>query len=113
MLGYMYEREKWMILPHKAKAIKYYQKAAANDHVEAMAYLGKIYCYGYGVKENLDDTFELFQCSANKNSGLGLHYLAKMYKLGFSGEENRDKVDELYANAYVLFKSLSNQGKVK
>jgi len=67
------------------KGIKWYEKAAKQNHCEAQYELGRIYVYGYGVKQNITEGTKLFKLSANQNHPYAQSYLGDIYFEGRHG----------------------------
>ena len=96
-------------------AVKLFRKAADRKCATAQAQLGIFHYYGqYGVEQDFDQAFALFQASADQSHPEGTKSLAGMYSdgLGPVRSENVAKAEELYRVAADLgsINAMSNLG---
>jgi TPR repeat protein len=88
-----------------ARALFYYNKAAAKDHAWAMNNVGLLYDEGLGVPVDHVIARKFFEESANKGSELGYHNLARLHFTGEGGPEDLDKGLALLEKCAELKKS--------
>ncbi len=83
-----------------AKAVYWYEKAAANNHPGAQHRLGLLYATGNWVEQDFDKTAELFEAAAKQNYAAGQMDYA-MFLLGLAPAEYKKPV-EAYAWLTVI-----------
>lgn len=83
-----------------AKAVFWYEKAAANNHPAAQHRLGLLYATGTWVEQNFDKTAELFEAAAKQNYAAGQMDYA-MFLLGLAPAEYKKPI-EAYAWLTVI-----------
>lgn len=65
-----------------AKGFEWYQKAAAQEHVDAQYNLGMLYKLGLGVKEDAEKAFMWLQKAAAQGNNIAQYNLGVMYAEG-------------------------------
>ncbi|KAF0983001.1 hypothetical protein FDP41_010979 [Naegleria fowleri] len=70
--------------PNYRKAIKYFEKAAEQNHTKAMLELGSIYEEGkYRVQTNLEKALQYYErAAAQLNDEEALYYMGRLYEKG-------------------------------
>ena len=73
------------------EAVPKLQAAADKGHKKAQYRLGRCYDKGYGVKENDQKAFELYQKSAKQDYAKAMFQLGKCYMKGKGVTDNQDE----------------------
>lgn len=81
------------------EAIKWYEKAAAMGHVEAMLVLGNIYYMGQGILKDDETAFKWYTKAADLGSAAAMNYIGNMYYEGKGIEKNLEKAILFYEKA--------------
>ncbi len=97
-LGSMYYHGKG-VPKDLAKAVEWYQKAAAQGNADAQRNLGSMYNHGKGVPKDLAKAVELYQKAAAQGNSHGQNNLALMYLNGEGVPRDLAKAVELYQKA--------------
>ena len=80
-------------------AREYLEQAAEAGHSGALAALGEMYYYGYGLAKDYLKALELYQKSADLGDPQGMQNLADYYYLGDATEPDYQKAFKLYSEA--------------
>ena len=81
---------------HRKKGISLYEKAAAQDHAEALFELGVCYHFGKGVEKNLEKAFGFFKRAAELGVTSGLQNVGACYEHGLGIGKDEVKAVEWY-----------------
>lgn len=77
--------------PDYSKAYRYFRKAADQDDVRSMYYLGEIYYHGWGIGKDENMALEYFDTAADDGDRDALYALGMMYLKGDIVDRNVDK----------------------
>lgn len=72
------------------EAIKWYQRAAKQDHAESQFSLGLVYHKGDGVNQNLKEAVKWYQRAAKQGHASAQNSLSVMYRTGAGGAKNSE-----------------------
>jgi len=86
-LGIMYENG-YGVTQNHLRAVKWYRRAALNEHVAAQYNLGVMYLNGTGVEQNFTTAKNWLQKAAEHDFMLAQHNLGVMYFRGDGVEQN-------------------------
>lgn len=86
----------------QAEAVKWYQKAAMQDHRIAQYNLATSYCFGHGVPRDYVEAVKWYQKAADQGHMNAMNSLAARYELGEGIQKDMDKALELYRKAADL-----------
>ena len=106
-LGNMYWQG-YIVDQNFTEAVKWYSKAVAQKHPDAMAQhnLGLCYANGQGIEKDLKEAFKLFKASAEQGSADGQFQLAQAYNLGEGTDKNPKE-------AFRWYKTAAEKGNVR
>ena len=101
-----------------AKAAKWFQKAADNNHTKAQFELAKLYLNGLGVDQNDAESVELLITPATKGNDQAQYLLGTLYLEGKGTEKNtsqaidwlREAADQQHTKSLLLLANLYYQG---
>ena len=105
-----------------AIALKYFEDAAAQKHVNALNNLGEMYRLGKGVPINLNKAFSLYEKAAEQDCAVAQFNLAECYEHGYGVLKDDPKAIEWYEKAALGYpdalnclaeRFLEGRGKVK
>ena len=94
------------VLQDYYEAVKWFRKAAEQNHAGAQNKLGECYFNGRGVEQDGAEAVKWYQLAADKGNDSGQRGLAYCYYTGSGIEKNREKAVEWYIKA-------AEQGNVK
>lgn len=89
-----------------AEALNWFNKAATQDHENAINYLGWMYKQGFGVTKNYTEAFKWYKKIADKGNANALNNIAGMYSAGGFGLVKND------AEAFKWHKQAAEKGSV-
>ena len=92
-IDYLYKKQDY------TKALECLEEAVEEGHSGAMAALGEIYYYGYGVTKNYEKARSLYQQSAELGDPQGMQNLADYYFFGDAGAPDYERAFTLYTEA--------------
>jgi len=84
-------------------AFKWFEAAANSGSVEAKAWLGSCYLFGFGTRPDLNRGKDLIESAANEGNPVGTRFLGMMYRRGVG-------VPRDYAKAISLLTKAAEQG---
>jgi len=91
--------------PNYQKAHELFGGAAKNNHAVAQFYLGLMYRYGIGVKQDYEIAFTWFEKAAEQDYPEGYYNLGEMYEFGLGIKKDSEKAKIKYVFA-CIFKSV-------
>lgn len=83
------------------KAREWYEKAAAQGHIEAKSCLGVLYYYGYGVTKDYDKARQYREIAATYNDSSAQNSLGVLYYYGHGVTQNYVKAREWFEKAAI------------
>ena len=83
----------------KAKALKWYRKAAEQGYSVGQASVGECYLNGYGVKQDYAEAVKWFRKAVEQNDALGQYDLGLCYYNGQGVAVDKEKAKELWRKA--------------
>lgn len=95
-MGVYYEVGRGGVEADATKAVEYYQKAAAQDHAEAICYLADFYRTGNNLPLDKNKAFEYYSKAHNLGEAVGTYYVGRCYLEGCGVE-----IDSTAAIAYL------------
>ena len=96
LTGSFYNYGDGIITEDKAKALKWWLKAAEQGYAKAQVGLGELYYRGDGVPQDYAEAVKWYGKSAEQGDAMAQHSLGAMYG-------NGDGVPQDYAKAYMFF----------
>ena len=81
------------------KAVKYFTKAAEQDHASAQADLGDCYYYGNGVNRNYVEAVNWYRKAAKQGNASAQYGLGRCYYYGNGVTKDKAKAAEWYLKA--------------
>jgi TPR repeat protein len=101
VLGYMHQKELAGVTVDYAKAVAFYQLAAAQCYDEAQNDLGFISCKGIGVEVDYLESMRWYQLAANQGHPTALRNIAELYLRGQGVAADKDKAIEYFRRAHA------------
>ena len=95
------------------EAVPKLQAAADKGHKKAQYRLGRCYDKGYGVKENDQKAFELYQKSAKQDYAKGMYQVGRCYLKGKGVAANEDEARKWDYEDYRLAREVFRAGMKK
>lgn len=87
------------VSPDLAKAVKYYEEAAAGGLAPAQYRLGSLYEKGQGVEKNLETARLWYRRAADQGSAKATHNLAVLHAEGISGDPDFEVAADWFERA--------------
>lgn len=81
---------------NKKTAFNFFSKSAEQGDAYGECWLGRCYCFGYGVNRDKKKAFDLFMKSAKQGSSIGQYYLGVAYEFGNGVAKDEKKAFEWY-----------------
>ena len=101
VLGYMHQKGLAGVTVDYAKAVSFYQLAAAQHYDEAQNDLGFISCEGVGVEVDYLESLRWNQLAANQGHPTALSNIAGLYRQGRGVAADKDKAIEYLRRAHA------------